>query len=145
MATLAKRRYRYRSIYTPSPMSMALSYVVLIGWTFLILFPLYWLLVTSFKLPIQGAQGPVYIPFVDFQPSLHAWKYILVGDLSNDTIRVYRNTIVISLTSTALAVVVGSAAAYALARFDYRPRVGAILTFIGCVVLAIVAVVFRAP
>lgn len=126
-------------------MSMALSYVVLIGWTLLILFPLYWLLVTSFKLPIQVAQGPVYIPFVDFQPSLHAWKYILVGDLSNDTLRVYRNTIVVSLTSTALAVIVGSAAAYALARFDYRPRVGAILTFIGCVVLAIVAVVFRAP
>ncbi len=140
-----KRRSRYRSIFTPSPLGMMFSYLVLGGWTFIILFPLYWLFITSFKLPIHVAKGPLYLPFVDFQPSLHAWEYILVGDLSNDTIRVYRNTIVVALISATLALFLGSAAAYGLSRFKYRPRVGAILTFIGCVILAIIAVVLGVP
>ena len=70
-----------------------------------LMFPLYWMVVTSFKLPIQVDSGPFYIPFVDFQPSLHAWQYILVGDLSSDTRRQYFNTVVVALTSTALVMV----------------------------------------
>jgi len=140
-----KRQPGYRSIFTPSPLGMVFSYIILGMWTVIILFPLYWLLITSFKLPIHVNSGPLYLPFVDFQPSLHAWQYILFGDLSNDTIRVYRNTIVVSLASSALALFLGSTAAYGLSRFSYRPRVGAILTFIGCVVLAIIAVVLHVP
>ena len=142
---MLNRRPRYRSIYTPSPLGMAFSYFVLGGWAVAILFPLYWLFVTSFKLPIHVARGPVYIPFVDFQPSLHAWEYILVGDLSNDTLRVYRNTVGVALISSTLALALGSTAAYGLTRFHYRPRVGAIFCFIGCVILAIIAVNLRLP
>ena len=75
-----------KSIHEPSPFGMVVSYLLLGLWTLVVLFPLYWLLVTSFKLPIDVNMGPFYIPFVDFQPSLHAWEYILVGDLSRDTI-----------------------------------------------------------
>jgi multiple sugar transport system permease protein len=39
--------------------------------------------------------------------------------------------------SALIALVLGTTAAYALVRFDYRPRVGSILTFIGCVLLSI--------
>jgi multiple sugar transport system permease protein len=84
----------------------------------------------------------IYLPFIDFQPSSHAWRYVFY-DLSNDTLRPYMNTVIISLTSTALALILGSATAYALTRFVYRPQVGAILTFIGCVVLMIVGVTLR--
>jgi len=140
-----KRRSQYRSIHTPSPLGMVLSYLILGAWAFLILFPLYWLFVTSFKLPIHVAQGPLYIPFVDLQPSLHAWEYILVGDLSRDTLRAFRNTLGVSLISTTLALFAGATAAYGLARFHYRPRVGAVLTFVGCVILAIIAVALRVP
>ena len=51
-------------------------------WAFVVLFPLYWLAVTSFKLPIQVDSGPFYFPFVDFQPSLHAWRYLFVDLLT---------------------------------------------------------------
>jgi multiple sugar transport system permease protein len=130
---------------TPSPVGKVLSYLVLGLWAFLILFPLYWLIVTSFKISSQVAEGPFYIPFVDFNPSLDAWKYILVGDLSNDTLRTYRNTAIVAPISALIALMIGSTAAYALVRFEYRPRVGAILTFIGCVILSIVAIYFSVP
>src|SRR6185295_16900722 len=131
------RWFQSKSINTPSPVGAALSYLVLGVWAFLILFPLYWLVITSFKISSQVAEGPFYIPFVDFKPSLDAWKYILVGDLSQDTIRNFSNTLIVAPTSALIALVLGATAAYALVRFEYRPRVGAILNFIGCVFLSI--------
>jgi multiple sugar transport system permease protein len=135
-----KRWFQSRSYNTPSPVGMVLSYLMLGFWALLILFPLYWLVVTSLKISSQVAEGPFYLPFVDFKPSLDAWKYILVGDLSNDTLRTFKNTIIVAPTSALLALILGSTAAYALVRFEYHPRVGAILTFIGCLALGVVAI-----
>src|SRR6476660_7220516 len=108
--------FRRKSIHSPSPLGMVMSYLALGVWTFVVLLPLYWLVVTSLKLPIQVAQGPFYIPFVDFQPSLDAWYYILAGDLSNDTLRTYANTLAVAPTSAGLALLFGTAAAYGLVR-----------------------------
>jgi multiple sugar transport system permease protein len=135
---------RYRSIFTPSPIGMVLSYMILGIWTFVVLFPLYWILTTSLKLPIDVNNGPFYVPFVDFQPSDHAWRYIFF-DLRNDTLRPYMNTVIISLSSTALALTLGSATAYALTRFVFQPKVGAVLMFLGCVVLSVIAITLGAP
>ena len=132
-----KRWFQSKSINTPSPVGAVLSYLVLGAWALLILFPLYWLIITSFKISSQVAEGPFYIPFVDFKPSLDAWKYILLGDLSRDTLRNFTNTIIVAPVSALIALILGTTAAYALVRFDYRPRVGAIVTFIGCVLLSI--------
>jgi multiple sugar transport system permease protein len=121
-----------------------LAYATLFFWAFVVLFPLYWLAVTSFKQPIQVDSGPVYIPFVDFQPTLDAWKYIFV-DLRNDTLRPYINTVVVGLSSALLALALGSTAAYALVRFQYRPKLGVIGLFIGSVALAVVAMVLGVP
>jgi multiple sugar transport system permease protein len=139
------RLFQRRSIYSPSPAGKVLSYLALGIWTFVVLIPLYWLVVTSLKLPIQVAQGPFYIPFVDFQPSLDAWYYVLAGDLSRDTLRTYANTLFVAPSSALLALFFGTAAAYGLVRFDYRPQVGAVVSFIACVVLAIIAVVLGVP
>lgn len=128
--------FKSKSVLTPTPMAMLISYLILGIWTLVVLFPLYWLAVTSFKLPFQVAEGPFYVPFVDFQPSLHAWEYILVGDLSNDTLRTYTNTLIIAPLSALLALMLGSAAAYALVRLKYEPRVGTILIFLGCLGLS---------
>jgi len=140
-----KRWFQSKSINTPSPVGAVLSYVILGIWAFVILFPLYWLVVTSFKISSQVAEGPFYIPFVDFKPSLDAWKYILVGDLSHDTLRNFSNTIIVAPISALLALALGTTAAYALARFEYRPRVGVILTFIGCVALSILVMYLGVP
>lgn len=135
---------RYRSLFTPGPGGMIASYVILAFWAFIVLFPLYWIVVTSFKLPIDVDSGPFYIPFVDFHPTLDAWHYIFF-DLGNDTFRPYRNTVVVALASTTLALLLGSAAAYGLARFKYRPRLGVIGLFIGSTLLAILAVNLGVP
>jgi len=124
---------------------MALSYLALGIWTLVVLFPLYWLFITSFKLPIDVSSGPFYLPFIDFKPSLHAWDYILVGDLSNDTMRNYINTVVVAPISAGLALLLGTAAAYGLMRFQYQPRLGTILAFIGCLALAVFAVTLGVP
>jgi len=138
---MMKRWFQSKTINTPSPVGAVLSYLVLGVWAFIILFPLYWLVITSFKISSQVAEGPFYIPFVDYKPSLDAWKYILVGDLSKDTLRNFSNTLIVAPVSALLALIFGATAAYALVRFDYRPRVGAIVTFIGCVVLSIILII----
>jgi multiple sugar transport system permease protein len=130
---------RRRSVKDLPPAGKLAAYLVLCGWAAVVLFPLYWLVITSFKLPIQVNSGPVYLPFVDFQPSLDAWRYIFV-DLRSDTLRPYVNTVVVALGSSTLALVLGSAAAYALIRFPYKPRVAVIALLAGCLVLAAVAV-----
>ncbi|MFQ5341070.1 MAG: carbohydrate ABC transporter permease [Anaerolineae bacterium] len=145
MTKVIENLFHRKSVFSPSPFGMILSYLALGLWAFVVLFPLYWLVVTSLKLPIDVNTGPFYVPFVDFQPSLHAWKYILVGDLSNDTIRPYINTVVVALVSASLALLLGTTAAYSLIRFQYRPRLGAILIFIGCLALVVVATVLGAP
>ena len=70
-----------------------MSYVLLGLWAFVVLFPLYWLVITSLKLPLDVNSGPFYFPWIDFQPSLDAWHYIF-GDVLPDTIRPYINTVV---------------------------------------------------
>ncbi len=141
---LGRSRHVALSPFVPSPAGMVVSYLVLGFWAFIVLFPLYWLVVTSVKLPIHVNDGPVYLPFVDFQPSGHAWRYIFV-DLRNDTLRPYMNTVVVGLTSSVLTLALGTAASYALTRFQYQPRLGTIGLFIGCVALAIVAITLGAP
>ncbi len=126
-------------------MGMALSYIVLGVWTFVVLFPIYWLFVTSFKVPVDVFDGPYFIPFIDYKPTIEPWYYILAGDLSNDTLRTYTNTIIVAPVSALIALMLGTASAYALVRFDYRPRIGVIFTFIGCTTLAVVAVVYGVP
>jgi len=139
-------RSLYQNLFEPktidgvAPVSKVFSYLILGFWTLVCLFPLYWLVVTSLKLPIDVNDGPVYLPGIDFQPSLHAWKYIFV-DLGNDTLRPYLNTVVVSLASSVIAVVIGSMAGYALTRIAYRPKLGSILLFILIVILMIVTVV----
>jgi multiple sugar transport system permease protein len=135
---------RRRSPVDISPGSKLVAYVLLFGWTLVVLFPLYWIFVTSFKLPIQVDSGPKYVPFVDFTPTLENWRYILV-DLRSDTLRPYVNTVVVGLTSSVLALLLGSCAAYALVRFRYRPRVGVIGLFIASIVYVIVLSTFGVP
>jgi multiple sugar transport system permease protein len=82
--------------------------------------------------------GPFYLPFVDFEPSLHAWNFVL-NEIGNDTLRPYVNSVVIAFLSTALAMLIGSMAAYALSRMEFRPSVGAIGFFVLLVLAVIVA------
>ncbi len=102
-------------------------YGILILWAFICLFPIYWTITTSFKMAPNVMQGSL-IPWVDYQPRWLGWKSL---GLSPDTIgadstvrdefiKRFTNSTVVALTSSALAVVLGSLAAYGLSRFSYR-------------------------
>jgi multiple sugar transport system permease protein len=113
------------------------TYAVLALWTLIVLFPLYWVLVTSFKIEVQVDSGPYYLPFIDFKPTLEAWSFML---LKNNTLGPYLNSIVVALASTLMALLIGSLAAYALVRIRFQVKLAAVLTFIALVIAVIIAV-----
>ncbi|MEO0387170.1 MAG: carbohydrate ABC transporter permease [Pseudomonadota bacterium] len=122
-----------------APASKLLLYAILIGWSLFVIFPIYWLVITSLKTPAAVNEGPFFLPFVDFQPSLHAWKDLFIYDAA-DTFRAYFNSIVIAFSATALSVVVGSMAAYALSRIAFAPNLITILYFVALLAGAVVAI-----
>ena len=136
--------FRRQSAADLSPLAKVAAFLLLLAWTAVVLFPIYWLVVTSLKTPYDVDRGPFYVPFVDFQPTLDAWRYILV-ELGNDTMRPYVNTVIVGLTSSAIALVMGSFTAYALVRFTYRPKLGLVGVAIGCIAFAFVAGAIGAP
>jgi multiple sugar transport system permease protein len=136
--------FRRRSPLDMHPLAKFGAFCLLCGWALVVLLPIYWLVVTSFKTPYQVDKGPFYIPFVDFQPTLDPWHYILV-ELGNDTLRPYINTVIVGLSSAVIALILGSTAAYALVRFQYNPRWGIIGLFIGCIGFTLVATALGAP
>jgi multiple sugar transport system permease protein len=103
-------------------------YGLLILWTIVCLFPIYWTITTSFKLPPDVMQGHL-IPWLGgFEPSWRGWQSL---GLSPDTIfgvstvrdeflKRFVNSAVISVGASILALVLGSLAAYGLSRFDYK-------------------------
>lgn len=139
----AGRSWRQRllepvSLERQAPLPRLATYVLLFLWALVVLVPLYWVLITSFKLPGQVDNGPFYIPFVDFTPSLHAWDFMLV---QNNTLKPYLNSVVVALGSTAVAVVVGALAAYALVRTRLEVKLATVATFLVLLAGTIAAVV----
>src|SRR5687767_12613755 len=135
--SLARRLFEPETLEEQAPAAKLATYAVLFLWTLVVLVPLYWVLVTSFKLPTHVDNGPVYLPFIDFSPSLHAWDFML---LQNNTLGPYFNSIVVALGSTVLAVLIGALAAYALVRIRFQVKIAAVVTFLLLLVGLIVAV-----
>ncbi len=111
-------------------------YFILALWAFICLFPIYWVFITSFKEAYVVNDGPFYIPFVDFQPSLHAWEFVLMQESVN-TLRPFYNTIIISIISALITVFIGSMAGYALVRISYRPKIASIFFFLLLLALSV--------
>ncbi len=97
-----------------------ISYILLSVWAVLCIFPLYWLIITSFKLPIAVFQGATYFPWIDFEPSLHAWEYLLFGPVQDKVMRSWSNSAILAISSAFLAVGIGAMAGYGLTRFRYK-------------------------
>ena len=131
MATTAGRMERIPATTTGERVrhivSRVLIYGILLVWTFICLFPIYWTLTTSFKSAPDVMQGHL-IPFFDFTPDWKGWRSL---GLSPDTIfevstvrgefvtRFY-NSLIASIGASLLAVGLGALAGYGLARFPYR-------------------------
>jgi multiple sugar transport system permease protein len=102
-------------------------YALLILWSVICLFPIYWTLTTSFKMAPDVMKGNM-IPWGDFTPKWLGWRSL---GLSPDTwgaestvraefLKRFANSAITSVTSSVLAVVLGSLAAYGLTRFSYK-------------------------
>jgi multiple sugar transport system permease protein len=71
---LMERLFEPPEVGKLSPVAKIAAYVLLFFWSMFVLFPIYWVIITSFKDAGQVNQGPFYIPFVDFAPNLDAWR-----------------------------------------------------------------------
>jgi multiple sugar transport system permease protein len=98
-----------------------LLYTVVIVWCFVCLFPFYWLFTTSLKQPLHVSRGPLYIPYVDYEPTGEHWQY-LFDEQRAPLFRHFRNSLIAASGSTLLAVIIGALAGYGLARFSYYWR-----------------------
>jgi len=115
---------------------------VLIFWTLVVLFPLYWVLITSFKGELDVSSGPFYLPFIDFHPNLDAWRFMLID---NNTLGPYLNSVVVAVASTLFAVLIGSLAAYALVRIRFKVTLASIGCFLALLAVVVVAVALGTP
>jgi len=106
------------------------------------LLPFYWAFSLSFRPPSQTFNCPgLCVPFAQYEPTLSNWTTELN---SRETIRALTNSTVIAFAASLFTLILGTPAAYALARFRFRPRVVVILAFVMCAVLAYTAVSFGA-
>ena len=94
-------------------------YVLLTIVIVFLLFPVYWMVITSFKRPIDTTT-PTLIPFVDFQPTLRTWTDIVFGLNFYQSIRALLNSIITATVSATLCVLIGGAAGYGLSRFRFE-------------------------
>jgi multiple sugar transport system permease protein len=102
-------------------------YALLLIWTFIALFPIYWTLSTSLKLGRDVTQGHL-IPWVDFAPAWKGWQSLGLSpdtifetsDVRDEFLKKFINSVICSVGASAFAIVIGSLAAYGLSRFDYK-------------------------
>jgi multiple sugar transport system permease protein len=162
---LMERLFEPPEVGKLSPAAKVVAYALLFLWSLFVLFPIYWVIITSFKDAAAVNQGPFYIPFVDFKPTTSAWvaqftedtncgpyaiarqfglhvhnavvwvlsPIVSIQPMEPQICKIYlafTNSLVIGILSTILCVAVGSMAAYALARIQYKPKFGNILTFV---------------
>jgi multiple sugar transport system permease protein len=172
--SLMERLFEPPAIGKMSPAASLLAYGLLVAWSIVVLFPIYWVIITSFKDAAAVNQGPFYVPFLDFEPTLDAWRSQFTSDPFCDAPSIARqigllahnslafilspvvtlqpmepqickiflaftNSIVVSIAATAICIAVGAMAAYALARIQYRPKIGNVVIFVGLILLVIVA------
>lgn len=84
-------------------------------------FPLVWALLTSLMTPAETTTTPATL--VPMHPGLTSYTAALSGDIG----RYYRNSVIVSLVSTAATMVLATLAAYAFARLRFRFRTGLLI------------------
>ncbi|WP_427384707.1 carbohydrate ABC transporter permease [Janibacter sp. G56] len=95
-------------------------YAFLIAWAIFTGAPFLWAITTSFK-DVNGVQGGVtYLPWVQYKPTTQAWKQIFGGAGGVNLIEPFLNSLIITVCASAIAIALGSLAAYGLSRFRYR-------------------------
>lgn len=103
-------------------MADLVRYTLAIALLTFFLFPIYWMITTSFKAPPDILTRP---PKWVFEPTLS--NYVYAFEEANFALFI-KNTLIVSLTSTTLVIVLGCLASYSFAR--YNPGAGHLMFFI---------------
>lgn len=105
--------------------------------------PFYWAASLSIRSKAEAfTVTGLAIPFVQYRPTLENWQEQLAVP---ETTRALVNSTVIAFSASLLTLVLGTPAAYALARFRFSPKLAVILSFVLCLGLGTVAVTLGAP
>lgn len=107
------------------------TYILLAFWAVVVLFPFYWMVLTSLK--SYGAYNSEYIPkFFTLSPTLQnyadAFTAVPLG-------KYFVNTIIFTVLTTALMMVVITLAAFAFARLEFRGKNTAFLLFLSLMMI----------
>lgn len=100
-----------------------LTLVTIVSWLIaaLIFFPIFWMILTSFKTELNAFSSP---PSLFFWPTLE--NYLVVFERSN-YLRYAMNSVVISFVSSILAMIIGIPAAYSMAFYPTKRTQGVLL------------------
>ncbi|HSV31112.1 MAG TPA: carbohydrate ABC transporter permease [Atribacteraceae bacterium] len=91
-------------------------YIIIIVMLIIFLFPVYWIVTMSLKTRLEAISIP---PVWFFRPTLDNYATVLSG---GSFPRNFMNSLIISISTVFLSVLVGTPAAYALARFHFRHK-----------------------
>jgi multiple sugar transport system permease protein len=96
---------------------------LVIIWT---LFPIYWAAISSVKSPTAN-YGNLWLPWVHFQPTLKPWQDMFaLPEIRSAT----RNSTIIAIGAATVSLILGTLAAYGIARFRFfRPQNGSLTTW----------------
>ncbi len=96
----------------------AVTYALLIFWAVIVLFPFYWMLLSSVK--SYGEYNSEYIPkFFTLSPTLQNYADAFTAV---PLFRYLMNTVIFTVATTAIMVVVITLAAFAFARLDFKGK-----------------------
>jgi len=114
-----------------SKVSKVLIYAALTVWAIMVLFPFYWMILTSVK--SYGAYNSEYIPaFITLNPTLENYASAFTAVPLADY---FVNTVIFAVATTALMLIVTILAAFAFSRLNFR---GKDLVFTGFLALMMI-------
>jgi len=84
-----------------------------------VIFPIFWAAIGSLKSQLDSvASPPLFVPFLQYKVDPVGW--IDVFSYQGRAIRAAANSFIIAVSSAVLSVLIGSLAAYSLARFEFK-------------------------
>lgn len=109
----------------------AVVYVFLVFWAVIVLFPFYWMLLTSVK--SYGAYNSEYIPkFYTLSPTLQNYADAFTAV---PLAKYFMNTVVFTVATTAIMLVVITLAAFAFARLNFKGKNAAFVIFLSLMMI----------
>ncbi|MBD5495132.1 MAG: carbohydrate ABC transporter permease [Lachnospiraceae bacterium] len=120
-----------KSARTRKSVMNAITYTLLVFWAIIVLFPFYWMLLTSVK--GYGEYNSEHIPKFfttspTFQNYIDAFTTVSLG-------RYFANTAIFTIITTAIMLVVITLAAFAFARLDFRGKNVAFVIFLSLMMI----------